>query len=641
MIKGPEDNRGQNKIILKQSMQLKEKYNSKIKNHKSTNKQENKMKQFKTLFLINAMILLLISSISISQEVPGDWGKDSREKDPVNQPEKLSQQLLQRLNDPEVNKNPEQRMQLHTEIDRVLGAEQPEDKFGITKTSVITTNFNNPPFQQDWYTTDVQIFSGSLSPATSYRNVELNQAEDGNLYTVVKRPGSPGAFNIYRSTNGGATWPYLITYNTGSGYIGSISMLLESRSNSNPDSTRILVYFTFSGSSNLDNASLYVLNVLRSGSGGVILPVGNPSAGNKLEYVSACSDGMYYAAPTYMHAVVREATNAGVQVGLRHYRTTNWGLTHSVSQINTTYDDFYPSAAFSRENGTNDSIYIAVERRLSATEYELRIIATHEIPTTNFRVFYITSAVSGVKYEKPAITIVQQNINIPRKILVTSTRNRNPRYHYSANSGTTWVIDQLMGTSSTVTADFTNCNSDSLTSGGQYAIMGFVTDDGDSVNVKQLTIPPSTTYAYYKRNSNQSSGVIAPSTAIYKVGTTKYSAFAYSGFGPSNIYFNAEQLITGIEPIGNNLPDKFELSQNYPNPFNPVTNINFSIPRSGSVKLVVFDVQGRVVTELVNGNYNAGSYKVDFDAAALSSGVYFYKIETEGFTDVKKMMLVK
>jgi hypothetical protein len=203
------------------------------------------------------------------------------------------------------------------------------------------------------------------------------------------------------------------------------------------------------------------------------------------------------------------------------------------------------------------------------------------------------------------------------------------------------VIDQLMGTSSTVTADFTNCNSDSLTSGGQYAIMGFVTDDGDSVNVKQLTIPPSTTYSYYKRNSNQSTGVVAPSTSIYKVGSTKYSAFAYAGFGPSNIYFNAEQLITGIEPIGNIVPDKFELSQNYPNPFNPVTNINFNIPKAGMVKMAVYDALGRKVTELVNGQFNAGSYKVDFNASSLASGIYFYKLETEGFTDVKKMMLVK
>lgn len=600
------------------------------------------MKRFKFTFFISVCMLLFTIAVNAQETVPGNWGKDSREKDPVIQPEKLPQHLIQQLNNPEVNKNPELRMQVQTEVDKVLGAEQPEDKFGITKTSIITTNFNNAPFTPDWYASDVQVFTGNVSTST-YRSVELNQAEDGDLYVVVNKPGSPGSFTIYRSTNGGATWPFSINYNAGSGYIGSISMLLESRNNSNPDSTRILVYFTFTTASNGDNASLYVLNVLRSGAGPgpSVFPVGNPGAGNKLEYVSACSDGMYYTAPTYMHAVCREATNAGTQVGIRHYRTTNWCATHSSSLINTTYSDYYPTAAFSRENGTNDSIYIAVERRLSITEYELRLIATHEIPTSNHSVYYITSATSGIKYEKPAITIVQQNTSIPRKILVTCTRNRNPRYHYSSNSGSTWVIDQLMGTSSTVTADFTTCNSDSLTSGGQNVIMGFVTDDGDSVNVKQLTIPPSSTFNYYKRNSNTSSGLVAPSTSIYKVGSVKYATFTYPGLGPTNIYFNAEQLVTGIQPIGNNIPDKFSLSQNYPNPFNPTTNINFSIPKAGYVKLIVFDALGKQVAELVNGQYNPGSYKVDFDATALSTGIYFYRLETDGFTDVKKMMLVK
>ena len=74
---------------------------------------------------------------------------------------------------------------------------------------------------------------------------------------------------------------------------------------------------------------------------------------------------------------------------------------------------------------------------------------------------------------------------------------------------------------------------------------------------------------------------------------------------------------------------------------NPVTNINFSIPAAGNVKLTVFDMTGRETAVLVNGNYSAGTYKIDYDASSLASGVYFYKLETEGFTDVKKMMLIK
>jgi len=109
------------------------------------------------------------------------------------------------------------------------------------------------------------------------------------------------------------------------------------------------------------------------------------------------------------------------------------------------------------------------------------------------------------------------------------------------------------------------------------------------------------------------------------------------------------------------LPSKFELSQNYPNPFNPSTSIQYVIPspsidgrrnledfssqtpRSDNVwvTLKVYDVLGREVATLVNENKWAGKYKVDFDASELTSGIYFYRIETNGFVETKKMILMK
>lgn len=97
----------------------------------------------------------------------------------------------------------------------------------------------------------------------------------------------------------------------------------------------------------------------------------------------------------------------------------------------------------------------------------------------------------------------------------------------------------------------------------------------------------------------------------------------------------------GIQNVSGEVPKNFELSQNYPNPFNPITNINFSTPNSGFIKLVVFDITGKAVAELVNEELTAGSYKVDFNASALSSGIYFYKLVTGQFTQTKKMTLIK
>jgi hypothetical protein len=85
----------------------------------------------------------------------------------------------------------------------------------------------------------------------------------------------------------------------------------------------------------------------------------------------------------------------------------------------------------------------------------------------------------------------------------------------------------------------------------------------------------------------------------------------------------------------------FNLSQNYPNPFNPTTNIRYSIPEASHVSLKVYDVLGNEVAELVNEELNAGVYNSAFNAANLSSGIYFYTLRAENFTATKKLMLVK
>jgi Secretion system C-terminal sorting domain len=97
--------------------------------------------------------------------------------------------------------------------------------------------------------------------------------------------------------------------------------------------------------------------------------------------------------------------------------------------------------------------------------------------------------------------------------------------------------------------------------------------------------------------------------------------------------------------VGNNnqlgTPVTYALSQNYPNPFNPTTKINFAIPRQGFVSLKIYDMLGREVKTLVSEIKPVGFYSVDFNASEFSSGVYFYRLESESFRDVKRMMLIK
>ena len=81
--------------------------------------------------------------------------------------------------------------------------------------------------------------------------------------------------------------------------------------------------------------------------------------------------------------------------------------------------------------------------------------------------------------------------------------------------------------------------------------------------------------------------------------------------------------------------------QNYPNPFNPSTTIKFTIPSEAIVQLNVYNAIGEKVAELVNGRLNAGYHEMSFDASSLTSGIYFYRLESNDFVDSKKMMLVK
>jgi len=97
----------------------------------------------------------------------------------------------------------------------------------------------------------------------------------------------------------------------------------------------------------------------------------------------------------------------------------------------------------------------------------------------------------------------------------------------------------------------------------------------------------------------------------------------------------------GIQNISSETPSKFSLSQNYPNPFNPTTNIQFSMCNYQFVTLKVFDMLGREIATLVNEKLAPGSYKVTFNGMDYSSGVYFYRLTTNNFTDTKRMLLLK
>lgn len=129
-------------------------------------------------------------------------------------------------------------------------------------------------------------------------------------------------------------------------------------------------------------------------------------------------------------------------------------------------------------------------------------------------------------------------------------------------------------------------------------------------------------------------------------GNCKVKVFVYKDGSPLNANAEVQQsietnvLVTGINDPAV-VPAKFELNQNYPNPFNPMTNVKFGVPKYGHYTLRIYDVSGKLIETYLDSYITKGYYNAEIDGTKLSSGVYFYTLQGEGFTDTKKMVLIK
>ncbi|MBN8570617.1 MAG: T9SS type A sorting domain-containing protein [Ignavibacteria bacterium] len=110
---------------------------------------------------------------------------------------------------------------------------------------------------------------------------------------------------------------------------------------------------------------------------------------------------------------------------------------------------------------------------------------------------------------------------------------------------------------------------------------------------------------------------------------------------PGHIWFTSKGGQTSINQISENIPESFKLSQNYPNPFNPSTTIKFSIKEKSNYKLEIYNPLGKLISELFNKELSAGEYEYKFDGVSFTSGIYFYKLSSNQFTQTKKMILMK
>jgi hypothetical protein len=176
----------------------------------------------------------------------------------------------------------------------------------------------------------------------------------------------------------------------------------------------------------------------------------------------------------------------------------------------------------------------------------------------------------------------------------------------------------------------------SVTSGIDFQIVLEDNTNGDSL---QLFLDNNTDTSInrtssYRTGANDIVGWYNRSDPNY---ATSYTKSDY------NLFITAEIAVpvTDVRLISNAVPTTYSLKQNYPNPFNPSTNVEYSIPVKGLVKLRIYDILGRSIATLVNATQEAGVYHATWDGKAAASGVYFYKLESGSFSKTERMLLLK
>lgn len=230
--------------------------------------------------------------------------------------------------------------------------------------------------------------------------------------------------------------------------------------------------------------------------------------------------------------------------------------------------------------------------------------------------------------------------------------------YISTNNGTSWTITANNRSINSLAVIGTNLFAGTAQYGVYLSVDNGTTWNQTALNnksVNKLAVSGTDIFAgtypygvYYSSNNGanwfqKNQGFSVPPFYNYTmISALKVNnGYIFSGTDGFSVYRRLYSEIIGIQNISTEIPSAYSLGQNFPNPFNPTTKIKFDVVRVGDVKIVVYDVMGREVQTLVNESLKPGTYEASFDGAQFTSGVYFYKLITDGFTETKRMLMIK
>lgn len=265
-----------------------------------------------------------------------------------------------------------------------------------------------------------------------------------------------------------------------------------------------------------------------------------------------------------------------------------------------------------------------------------------------YSLYKILSTNSGTTWGNPdTITTVGNNFSTT----VGQTFNNLPRVVYESNKNGNYGIFHTEDPPSTPVLYSPNYNYYGL----KYFMVPFITEQfyaNLSVCIRKSADSTKLIFdQHYTGDSFRDSVTIGDSSKKVSVTVNQgihygdamiFAVYNKDSAGFTNLYYKRRLVSTGdINFTGNYIAGDYRLHQNYPNPFNPTTKIKFDIPKLSDVKIVIFDAVGREVKNITQNNMTAGSYEYEFNGENLSSGIYYFKLQTSEFNKTVKMVLVK
>lgn len=516
---------------------------------------------------------------------------------------------------------------------------------------------NNEPVNGDNFQ-NTRIYNSSNSIKGLGTATEYVGTTAGRIWTVFFVSGNastPDSLRVVYSTNNGLSW---VTYATG--YLGGTDKI-------NYDDLDVEIIEPTTG-----NKYLWVVYGLRATGG-----TGRWFAGGLVLNISSFA-GSFFAFswpgndPAKRYYNVRFTSDNGSYPTLAYLYiacsfdslATNRINTQKYARILNPYGSGAPTVSyqgqkfwwFSSASGTqNRTLYTDIAFFQNGSDSV--IVSFSGVPDST-KIFFSKASINGTAstgggatstggtgyptaYKTWARLSSNQNGNgsIICVFRVNAGGNWNVRYFRTTNFGNFTSFGESINWGSSVNANYQPDIIGRRNSNMHY--FSFMTlSSSDSVHYVSVNSTGSTTHRYKMNAIALTSGTQGPKPGFRNVSGD--SCFVvYTESGPVNVWASGgcSGTLTGIG--NNNVPADYSISQNYPNPFNPTTSISYSLPKAGLVKIVVYDLLGKEVAALVNEVKQAGNYVVDFNASNLSSGVYFYKITSSNFSDIKKMMLLK